>query len=148
MFKAIGNFFKNFFKNIAADPVSSVKGVANLIVAGGTCYGMATGVIPTNVGIPLASKATVDGIHALGTDNSTGKVDPIAEKAAEAVQLAAAVTPGAMTINDHYNEIKKQAGQAQAVLAAAAEAGSLLADLTAKPVAPASEVAVQQANAT
>lgn len=116
MWAKIGAFFKSFFHNIAADPVSSIKGVAQLAAGGAACYGMATGTVPVNIGAPIAAGFVSGGLHALGTDSLIPSIN-----------IAAAVTPQALTVADHYNEIKAQAGQAQAVLAAVNEGVGILA---------------------
>lgn len=126
MFKKIGEFIKSFFRNIAADPVSSLKGVVALAGAGATCYGMATGTVPINsLSIGAASSLATSGLHALGTD-ATGTTAPAVLQAEELVQSAAALTPTALTVSDHFQEIKKQAGAAQATLAVVSELSEAL----------------------
>lgn len=136
MFSKIGSWFKSFFGNIAADPVSSLKGIVSLAAAGATCYGMATGTVPINqLSIGAASALTTHGLHALGTDATTGKTDAVIDAAIQAAQMAASAAPTVMTITDHYNAIKDQTGQAQAILAAATEAAAALSAATSAPVA-------------
>jgi hypothetical protein len=139
MWSKIKGFFGSFFHNIVADPASSAKGVVQLAAAGAACYGMATGVVPINVGAPMAASFAASGVHALGTDTS-GSTAPAAAKVEQLIQEAAVIAPQAMTINDHYQAIQQQTGQAQAVLAAATEAATALSAMTATPV-PASVVA-------
>jgi hypothetical protein len=134
MFAKFASFFTNFFCNFTADPVSSAKGVALLTCAAGTCYGMATGKVPLNIGIPTASGFAVSGVHALGTNTTTGVECSTAAKIEQLIGQAAALTPPALTITDHYNAIKDQAGQAQAILSAAADAANALSALS--PLTP------------
>ncbi|NVO00017.1 MAG: hypothetical protein HXX17_11880 [Geobacteraceae bacterium] len=114
------SFFKNFFRNIAADPVSSVKGVLALAASGATVYGMTTGAVPVNAAsIGAASTFAANGLHALGTG-------PVTDKAADVIQSAAALSTSALTVADHYEEIRKQAGNATAILSAVAEGAAVL----------------------
>ena len=131
MWDKIKGFFGSFFHNIVADPVSTAKGVVQLAAAGAACYGMVTGVVPVNqVSTGFAAAAAASGLHALGTDTTTGTTAPAIVKAEELIQTAAAVTPQALTIADHYQAIKDQAGQAQAILNAATEAATALSTLS------------------
>ncbi len=141
MWGKIGTFFSSFFKNIAADPVSSLKGVVSLAGAAATCYGMATGAVPVNeLSIGAASALTTNGIHALGTNNITGQTAPAATKLEEAVQTAGALTPTALSISDHYQAISQEAGKAQATLSALSD---MSAALSAFGSAPAQQAAQQ-----
>jgi hypothetical protein len=125
MWSKLGSFFSSFFKNIAADPASSIKGIAQLAAGGATCFGMATGTVPINVGAGIAAGFVTSGLHSLGTDSLT-----------PAINVAATLAPQALTIADHYNAIKSQTGQAQAVLAAAAEAATILSPPPTDPAPP------------
>jgi len=109
----IGSFFTNFFTNVKADPVSSVKGLVQLAIAGGTCYGMATGAVPIAIGAGIAGSAASSGILSLGTNNTTGVVAPVAQKAANLVNEAAAVAPTATNVVDQMAAIKKAADDGQ-----------------------------------
>ena len=141
MWGKIGTFFSSFFKNIAADPVSSLKGVVSLAGAAATSYGMATGAVPVNeLSIGAASALTTNGIHALGTNNITGQTAPAATKLEEAVQTAGALTPTALSISDHYQAISQEAGKAQATLSALSD---MSAALSAFGSAPAQQAAQQ-----
>ena len=141
MWGKIGTFFSSFFKNIAADPVSSLKGVVSLAGAAATCYGMATGAVPVNeLSIGADSALTTNGIHALGTNNITGQTAPAATKLEEAVQTAGALTPTALSISDHYQAISQEAGKAQATLSALSD---MSAALSAFGSAPAQQAAQQ-----
>jgi len=109
----IGAFFKNFGKNVKADPVSSLKGVAQLAAGGMACYGMATGAVPINVGAPMAAGLVTSGIHALGTDSTTGQLAPAADAATQVVQIAAAETPTVMTAVESYKQLAAEASAAK-----------------------------------
>ena len=138
MWGKIGTFFSSFFKNIAADPVSSLKGVVSLAGAAATCYGMATGAVPVNeLSIGAASALATNGIHALGTNNITGQTAPAATKLEAAVQTAGALTPTALSISDHYQAISQEAGKAQATLSALSEISAALSALGVTPALPA-----------
>ncbi|NVO07833.1 MAG: hypothetical protein HXX19_18770 [Rhodoferax sp.] len=121
------SFFRNFFRNIAADPVSSAKGVVAIAAAGATVYGMTTGVVPVNAAsIGAVGTFATNGIHALGTG-------PVTDQATAAIQSAVAIAPQALTVADHYEEIRKQAGNAQAILSAVNEGAAVLGALQTPP---------------
>jgi hypothetical protein len=62
------NFFRNFFANLKADPVSTGKGAVYLAAAAGIGYGMATGAIPVNeLSLGTAGSLATGGVHALGS---------------------------------------------------------------------------------
>lgn len=113
MFAKILSFFTSFFTNVKADPVSSAKGVVQLASAGAVGYGMATGIVPINVGAPMAASFAASGIHALGTNSATGVEAPAAVKAEAAIDLAAALTPSVLSVVDQINAIKAQADEGQ-----------------------------------
>ena len=142
MWSKIKSFFSSFFHNVAADPVGSAKGIVQLGAAGAACYGMATGVVPVEVGAPMAASFAASGLHALGTDTATGATAPAITQTEQIIQTAAAAVPQALTIVDHYKAIQEQTGQAQAVLAAATEAATALTAITQTPAQaqPASQI--------
>lgn len=110
MWAKIGSFFKNFFSNAKSDPVSTLKGIGELAAAGGVCYGMATGVLPVSVGAPMASGLAGAGIHAIGTDSTTGKIQPTAEKTEALVQVVGALAP---SVVDQVVAIKAESDKGQ-----------------------------------
>jgi len=113
MFSKIFAFFTSFFTNVKADPMSSAKGLVQLASAGAVGYGMATGIVPVNVGAPMAASFAASGIHALGTNNTTGVEAPAAVKAEAAITQAAALTPTVLSVVDQIKAIKAEADEGQ-----------------------------------
>jgi ABC-type uncharacterized transport system permease subunit len=65
----IGEFVRNFFKNISADPVSTMKGFAQIAGGCSAIYGMVTGSVEVNsLSVGAACALIASGIHALGTN--------------------------------------------------------------------------------
>jgi len=115
MFKKLAAFFKGFFGNVKADPVSTTKGVVQLAAAGATAYGMATGTVPvTELTTGFVAATAASGIHALGTNTATGVTQPEAVKAAEAITTAAAMVPTVTGIVDQVTAMKAAADDGQA----------------------------------
>lgn len=113
MFASLGLFFKNFFTNVKADPASSAKGLVQLAAAGAACYGMATGMVPINVGAPMAASFAASGVHALGTNTATGVESAPAVKLEATIDQAATLTPTVLSVIDQVNAIKTQADEGQ-----------------------------------
>lgn len=114
MWGKIVRFFKGFFGNVKVDPMSSLKGVVELAAAGATCYGMATGVVPTNaMSMGFASSSTVAGIHALGTNNTTSIESPVVAKMEQVVGLAANVAGATLSVVDRVTAMKAEADEGQ-----------------------------------
>ena len=113
MWAKIKAFFCGFFGNVAADPVSSIKGVVQLAAAGATCYGMATGAVPIAAGAPLAASFAASGVHALGTNTATGVETPVAIKTEAAIQAVTAFVPVALSVVDQVAKIKAEADDGQ-----------------------------------
>jgi len=113
MFAKFIAFFTGFFGNVKADPMSSAKGLVQLASAGAVGYGMATGIVPINVGAPMAAGFAASGIHALGTNTATGVEAPAAIKAEAAITQAAALTPTVLSVVDQINAIKAEADEGQ-----------------------------------
>jgi ABC-type uncharacterized transport system permease subunit len=87
MSSRVGNFFTAFFHNMQADPVSTYKGLVQLASASAACYGMATGTVPVNqLSIGTTTALLASGLHAIGTDSTTGKTD---ESVTDVVELIA-----------------------------------------------------------
>lgn len=138
MWAKIKSFFSNFFGNVKADPMSSLKGAAQLAAAGATCYGMATGVVPmAPTAIGTAAAFTASGIHALGTNTTTGIESPEAVKAEAAVQTAASLAPVGLSVVDQIAAMKKDADDGQQKIDQFAAVTSALA--TVMPPAKATE---------
>lgn len=113
MFAKIAAFFRSFFTNAAADPVSTGKGLIQLATAGGVAYSLATGKLApdaTNVGYITA--ATASGLHAIGSNNA-----------------AAAVVNTAQSVAERYQSIKADVATAQAVINAASNGVVELAEV-------------------
>lgn len=106
-------FFTGFFGNVKADPVSSAKGAVQLAAAGATAYGMATGVVPINVGAPMAASFAVSGVHALGTNSATGVELPAAAKAEAILAAAPGATTTVLSVVDQVAALKAEADDAQ-----------------------------------
>ena len=124
MFAKITAFFKNFFRNAAADPVSTGKGAVQIAAGGAAVYGMATGKVPVNeMTVGFVTATTASGLHAIGSDTAAAKVDQVS---ATLTELAPVIKQG-LTVAEHYEEIRKQAGNATAVLAAVSEGVATLA---------------------
>jgi hypothetical protein len=126
MFSKFFAFFKGFFGNVAADPVSTVAGAA--MVAGGA-YAIYTA--PTPATIAMAGPLIAKGIHSMGTNTATGVEQPEAVKAEAVITQAAALVPVGMGIADQVAAIKATADKGQ-------EATAILAAITqALPTPPA-----------
>lgn len=111
------DFFKNFFSNVKADPVSSAKGLLQLAAGGAAVYGMATGTVPVNtITTGFAATAIGSGIHALGTNSTTGVEIPAAIKAEESLHAAMLAVPMALSVIDQVAAIKKDAEAGQAAV--------------------------------
>jgi hypothetical protein len=93
--------------------------------------------VPVNsLSIGTVSALATNGLHALGTDATTGATAPEITKATDLIQGVALAAPQALTIADHCEAIRKEAGNAQAILAAVNEAAAGLNALTV-PASPA-----------
>ena len=136
MWSKIGAFFKGFFGNVAADPVSSLKGVVQLAASGAACYGMATGVVPVNVGAPMAASFAASGIHALGTNSQTGVESAGAAKTEALINQAAAAAPVALSVVDQVAAIKAEADAGQKKIETYQAIASALAAIVPAPVQP------------
>jgi hypothetical protein len=149
---AFGAFFKNFFHNVAADPVSTTKGLVQLASAAGVGYGMAMGVIPLNIGVPMCASFATSGVHALGTNTATGTTDATAPKVEAIIQTAAAATPVALGLVDQVAAMKKEADNGQSKIdqyqAIAAAIGPILGALTQPAPATAEAIPAQAPIAT
>lgn len=119
MWAKLGNWFKNFFGSIAADPQSTISGLGKLAAAGAAAYGMSQGVVPINSSTVVATAGlATSGIVSLGTNNKTGQVDPTVQKIATVEQTAAtAVTQ----LDPLYTQVKAAIDQAGANASAAAK---------------------------
>lgn len=130
MLNKLKAFFCGFFKSAASDPVSTVTGA--VMVAGGAYTAYAGGMTPQAlaVAVPLITK----GLHSIGTDTSN-PATPVTAELVKTVEAAAAIVPQALTVADHYEEIRKEAGNAAAILAAVTEGAATLSAIQAPPAA-------------
>lgn len=115
----IGKFFKDFFKNVAADPVTTVSGLAKIAAGGAMIYAA-----PANVSGDVAAAGLItSGLVSLGTDHTTGQVNPtVAKAAADEQKLAAAamtVDPLVKQVKDAIDAAGEQANTAARIQAAA-----------------------------
>lgn len=141
MFKKIGAFFASFFQNIAADPVSSAKGLTQLASAGSACYCMAIGTVPINqLSIMAAIALAASGIHALGT-NLTGVTLPAVATAETALEEVSAAVPVALSIADQVAAMQKEAEAGQGKVDAFATVAAALASIIPTPAPAPPEVA-------
>jgi hypothetical protein len=119
----IGSFFKNFFSNIVADPISSMSGVGKIAAGGAAAYGMATGMIPVNTAtVTGAAGMVTSGLVSLGTNHTTGQVNPTIEKIAgvelKAATVALQVDPLAQSVMTAINAKGEAASAAAKIMAA------------------------------
>lgn len=134
----IGNFFKGFFGNIAADPVSTMSGVGKIVAGGAAAYGMATGVIPANtVSGTAVAGMIMSGVVSLGTNHTTGVVDPTIAKVAAAeekgVNVALAIDPLAKQVSEAIKAAGDQASTAAKIAAAAQAVQAITAAIPESP---------------
>ena len=100
----------NWIKGLFANPKTTAAGLLQLAGGAAIATGMATGKMPVNAETIALSGGLVSG----GLGN-------LAAKDAKPIQAA---IPVAMTVADHYQAVKAQVGEAQAVLASASEANA------------------------
>lgn len=113
MWSKIKAFFSGFFHNAASDPVNTAKGIVQIAAAAGTVYAISTGALPVQAGVPLASALAVSGLHAVGTDTTTGVTAPAEQKAIDTITAVSAAAPAALSLVDQVKVLKSQADAAQ-----------------------------------
>lgn len=125
MFAKIAAFFRSFFTNAAADPVSTGKGLVQLATAGGVAYSLATGKLApdaTNVGFVTA--ATASGLHAIGSNTAAVKVEQTGQEISATIQT---VESQAAQISNLYQTLHQEVTNAQEAIAAAQTGAANLA---------------------
>jgi hypothetical protein len=113
MWAKIKAFFGGFFGNVAADPMSTAKGLVTIAGAAGVGYLAATGAIPIPTAVAVAGPMVVSGVHALGTNTVTGVEAPAAVKTEAAIQTVQAFAPTALSVVDQVAAIKSAADEGQ-----------------------------------
>lgn len=133
MFTKIAAFFRNFFVNAAADPVSTGKGAVQLAAAGATAYAMATGKLPVNeVSVGFVTAASASGLHAIGSNTAATKVEQTGQEITATVQ---AFESQAAMVSNLYQSIHKEVTSAQAAITAAQSGAADLAAIVPPPAA-------------
>jgi hypothetical protein len=136
MWAKIKAFFGGFFGNVAADPVSTIKGVVQLASAAAVGYGMSTGAVPIAVGAPMAASLAASGVHSLGTNTTTGVEAPAAVKTEAAIQTVTAFAPTALSVVDQVAAIKSAADDGQKKIDTYTAILSALASVLPPPTPP------------
>jgi hypothetical protein len=115
MFAKFAAFVRNFFRSAKADPVSTGKGIVQVAAGTAISVAVAKGQLPANeLTTGSATALITSGLHAIGTD-AAAITGPIVQ---------------AQAVAEHYKEIKRQQGEAAAVLNAVAEGAALIAPPT------------------
>lgn len=118
--------FLNWIKRIFSHPKTTVAGILQTAAGAAIAAGMATGKVP----ITAESIGLSGGLVAGGLGNIAAKD---ANKASESVtaitDMASTVVPAVMSLEDHYQEVRDKVAKAQAVLASASEANTVVSSL-------------------
>lgn len=112
-----------WLKGLFSHPKTTAAGVLQTAAGAAIAAGMATGKVPVtaeNIGLS-------GGLVAGGLGNISAKdANKASAVVASATTAASAVVPVVMSMDDHYNAVLAQIGQAQTVLASATEANTVV----------------------